>query len=260
MYLLKYFLQFFIVKIFRKQIFILFQRIFLFSFCISLKQMNMFNNGSSFCRNICGTIIIHDVLLLNKQHGLLLGCQLLLWKGLFCQYCSALFKLPLNVSLYLPVVVVSLHWIETVKSSCSKESSSSLLVYFQTSNQHLFPLQYELETPKKFRRIIYRLQYNESQLMNLMKAQAQRKAQEISCRRSFGAVKLIPIFLTANGHQFGKCPNSVKLSQQRKCSNCGISNVISEMPIRKSHLILQHLSCKKCIRQDKWTDRQIDVQ
>ncbi|OUC44190.1 hypothetical protein D917_09293 [Trichinella nativa] len=59
---------------------------------------------------------------------------------------------------------------------------------------------------------------------------------------------------------FGKCPNSVKLSQQRKCSNCGISNVISEMPIRKSHLILQHLSCKKCIRQDKWTDRQIDVQ
>ncbi|KRZ61052.1 hypothetical protein T02_13857 [Trichinella nativa] len=240
---------------------------FTFSFCISLKQMNMFNNGSSFCRNICGTIIIHDVLLLNKQHGLLLGCQLLLWKGLFCQYCSALFKLPLNVSLYLPVVVVSLHWIETVKPSCSKESSSSLLVYFQTSNQHLFPLQYvthseilnihvyfyishlrrQLETPRKFRRIIYRLQYNESQ-------------QEISCRRSFGAVKLIPIFLTANGHQFGKCPNSVKLSQQRKCSNCGISNVISEMPIRKSHLILQHLSCKKCIRQDKWTDRQIDVQ
>ncbi|KRZ89295.1 hypothetical protein T08_14964 [Trichinella sp. T8] len=217
------------------------------NFCISLKQMNMFNNGSSFCRNICGTIIIHDVLLLNKQHGLLLGCQLLLWKGLFCQYCSALFKLPLNVSLYLPVVVVSLHWIETVKPSCSKESSSSLLVYFQTSNQHLFPLQYELETPRKFLRIIYRLQYNESQ-------------QEISCRRSFGAVKLIPIFLTANGHQFGKCPNSVKLSQQRKCSNCGISNVISEMPIRKSHLIVQHLSCKKCIRQDKWTDRQIDVQ
>ncbi|KRY83429.1 hypothetical protein T4D_13653 [Trichinella pseudospiralis] len=59
-----------------------------------------------------------------------------------------------------------------------------------------------LEIPRKFLRVIYRLQYNESQFILAL---AQRKTQEISCRFSFGAVKLIPIFLTialtANGHQ-----------------------------------------------------------
>ncbi|KRY83432.1 hypothetical protein T4D_7369 [Trichinella pseudospiralis] len=77
-------------------------------FCISLKQMNIIDEFSTkmqvfshLCtcivnlsvlnfilprdianfNGVCGTISIHDVLLLNKQHGILLGCQLLLWKG-----------------------------------------------------------------------------------------------------------------------------------------------------------------------------------
>ncbi|XP_003375707.1 conserved hypothetical protein [Trichinella spiralis] len=116
---------------------------------------------------------------------------------------------------------------------------------------------------------IYRLQYNESQNTIIPKLYLLANEFNESTSTTQGAKKrkanIITVeicewwkFCPCSG--FGKCPNSVKLSQQRKCSNCGISNVISEMPIPKSHLIVQHLSCKKCIRQDKWTDRQIDVQ